>query len=172
MRDTITMTADATQMPAKQIEEQHWKDHADCPSSFRDGPKDQTRNLEIPGCALHAPDMTWRYRKHHTLHLTGTARRFDRLAILALQVHHWREVSPCNKAPRGLGREFEFGPSTMASTGQAPGQPAINALHHVDVVAHGAAGAVLRRGPASIVIACAGRSPRKACGDAALSPFG
>jgi hypothetical protein len=38
----------------------------DVPSSFRDGPKDQTRNLEIPQCAIahwgsmlsHRPGMT------------------------------------------------------------------------------------------------------------------
>jgi hypothetical protein len=29
------------------------------PASFRDGPKDQTRNLEIPGSRLRAPRNDW-----------------------------------------------------------------------------------------------------------------
>ena len=59
---------------------------------------------------------------------------------------------------RRLGREFEIRSldDGIDRTGLLA-QPAIDALHHVDVVAHGAAGASLRRGPASMVIACAGQ---------------
>jgi hypothetical protein len=36
-----------------------------CKSSFRGGPKDRTRNLEIPGSMLaHRPGMTSNYQTH------------------------------------------------------------------------------------------------------------
>ena len=60
----------------------------------------------------------------------------------------WRAIWPCRRAiPRGVSvANSRFGPSTMASTGQAScAQPAIDAFDHVDVVAGGAAAAVLAR---------------------------
>ena len=59
---------------------------------------------------------------------------------------HWREVSPCHgRAPRGSRlRIRNLDIRTMASTGHGLlAQSAIDALHLIDVVTHGAAGSVI-----------------------------
>ena len=59
---------------------------------------------------------------------------------------HWREASPCCRAVLRASRvaNSKFGPSTMASTGTSLlAKSAIDAFHHVDVIARGAPRAVI-----------------------------